>query len=197
MLPRTAEARRMADPDRSGAATFQDAGVVAAYLHRPPYPDALYRRLLELMPARRAVLDLGCGPGKIARALAPHVDEVLAIDPSAAMLRTGQALDGGERSNIRWRLAAAEDAPLSDAAFDLAVAGAAIHWMDPAIVFPRLARALAPGARLALVDGDAPSAAPWHAAYQQVIVAWGERLGRTWHAPAHLALVEAHESWFD
>jgi len=187
----------MTHPDRSGAATFQDEGVVAAYLHRPPYPDALYDRLLQLMPARHAVLDLGCGPGKIARALAPHVGAVLALDPSAAMLRMGQALDGGARSNIHWRLGAAEDAPLDDAAFDLAVAGAAIHWMDPAIVFPRLARALAPGARLALVDGDAPSAAPWQAAYQQVIVAWVERLGRTWNDPAHMALVEAHEPWFD
>jgi len=187
----------MTQPDRSGAAEFQDEAVVAAYVHRAPYPDALYRRLLELMPARRAVLDLGCGPGKIARGLAPRVGEVLAVDPSAAMLRLGQALEGGDAANIRWICAAAEDLALGDAALDLAVAGAAIHWMQPAKLFPMLARALAPGAPLALVDGDGPSEAPWRAAYQQVIQAWVERLGRTWNDPAHQALVHAHDAWFD
>jgi SAM-dependent methyltransferase len=187
----------MTQLDRSGAAEFQDDAVVAAYVHRPPYPEALLARLLELMPARRAVLDLGCGPGKIARALAPHVREVLAVDPSAAMLRLGQGLGSIAGNNIRWVHAAAEEAPLGDEAFDLAVAGAAIHWMDPAAVFPKLARALRPAARLALVDGDAPSESPWQSAYQQVIKAWVERLGRTWDDTAHRALVQAHKPWFD
>lgn len=158
-------------------AEFQDEDVVAAYVHRPDYPQSLCDRLLGLMPRAGRVLDLGCGPGKLARALAARVDEVLAVDPSPAMLRLARTLDAGAHRNIRWSEAFAEDLTLADATLELAVAGASIHWMDPTRVFPKLARALAPGASVAIVEGDAPSSAPWRAAYLQVIVGWVERLG--------------------
>jgi ubiquinone/menaquinone biosynthesis C-methylase UbiE len=187
----------MKEPDRSASAEFEDANVVAAYVHRPDYPAQLYHTLLDLMPAHRRVLDLGSGPGKIARALAPHVDEVLAVDPSAEMLRLGRSLPGGRHSNIRWIRAYAEDLPVDPEALDLAVAGAAIHWMDPRRLFPKLARVLAPGAPVVVVDGDAPTDAPWLSTYQRVIRTWVERLGGVWNGEAHRALVTAHAEWFN
>jgi len=186
-----------AQPDRSRAVEFEDADVAAAYVHRPDYPAALHARLLALTPGRGAVLDLGCGPGKLARALAPHVARVTAVDPSEAMLDLGQTLDAGAHPNIAWTQEFAEDLVLADGALDLAVAGASIHWMDPAVVFPRLARALAPGAPLAIVDGDRPSEAEWLAAYDEVIQGWVTRLGGAWNGPAHRALMHAHDPWFD
>ena len=69
--------------------------------------------------------------------------------------------------------------------------------MDPAKVFPRLARTLAPGAVVAIVDGDAPTEAPWLAAWQQVIEAWVARLGGVWDGEAHRALTTAHLPWLD
>jgi SAM-dependent methyltransferase len=186
-----------AQPDRSRAVEFEDADVVAAYVHRPDYPPALHARLVELMPARGAVLDLGCGPGKLARALAPQVALVRAVDPSAAMLDLGRALDAGAHRNIAWTQAFAEDLDLADASLDLAVAGASIHWMDPAVVFPKLARALVPGAPLAIVDGDGPSEAPWLDDYRGVIQGWVARVGGVWNGPAHQALMHAHDPWLD
>src|SRR5215472_7418750 len=176
--------------DRSRAAEFEDEDVVACYRFRPAYPDALTHRLLQLMPHRGRVLDLGCGPGKLARALSPEVAQVVAVDPSAAMLRCARELDAGAGGDIRWILSRAEDLEL-DAPVHLAVAGAAIHWIDPADLFPKLARALAPGAPLAVVDGDAPTAAPWIEPWNAAMRAWVERLGGHWNAQPHQALVTA------
>jgi SAM-dependent methyltransferase len=184
-------------PDRSAGAEFLDGDVVAAYVHRPDYPAGLYDALVDLMPKPGRVLDIGTGPGKIARSLAARVEEVVAVDPSAAMLALGRSLDADEHPNIVWTEAFAEDLTFHDGSLDLAVAGAAIHWTDAPRLFPKLARALSPGASVAIVDGDAPTAAPWLEAYQLVIRTWVERLGGTWNGTAHVALTTAHLRWLD
>ncbi len=177
-------------------AEFEDEDVANAYVHRPDYPSAVHARLLDLAPDRAHLLDLGCGPGKLARALAPHFRQVLAVDPSAAMLRVGQQLDAGANPNIAWTRAFAEDLDLEDASVGLAIAGASLHWMDPARLFPKLARALAPGARLAIVGGDEPADAPWIDAYRAAIQGWVARLGGTWNDPDHRHRLTRHEPWF-
>ena len=186
----------MATSGESFPEAFEDADVVRCYRHRAPYPEALHARLIGLAAGGERLLDLGCGPGKLARALAQSFAAVDAVDPSAAMLAEAKALDAGAHPNIRWIEAKAEAAPLRGP-YDLAVAGAAIHWMDHAALMPKLVQALRPGARLALVDGDGPAEAPWRAAYQAVIVRWVEKGGRRWQDAAHTALVTAHLPWFD
>lgn len=177
-------------------AEFEDEGVVAAYVHRTPYPPALFERLLQLTPGRGALLDLGCGPGKLTLTLAPRFENVLAVDPSAAMLRLAQRLDAGANPHIAWTQAFAEDVPLP-ANLDLIVAGASIHWMDAPRLFPRLAAALAPQGQMAILGGDGPAAAPWIAAWNQTIVDWVGKLGGQWNDPGHTARVTGHQPWFD
>ncbi|MDO8801437.1 trans-aconitate 2-methyltransferase [Phenylobacterium sp.] len=170
--------------------------MVAAYVHRTPYPPALFERLLQLTPGRGRLLDLGCGPGKLTHGLAPHFAQVLAVDPSAAMLRLAQRLDAGANRHIAWTEAFAEDVPLP-AGLDLIVAGASIHWMDAPRLFPRLAAALAPTGQMAILGGDGPAAAPWIAAWNQTIVDWVGKLGGQWNDPGHTARVTGHQPWFD
>jgi SAM-dependent methyltransferase len=120
------------------AKAFDNDDVARSYLCRPPYAPALYDFLLDRVPQRRRLLDLGCGPGKIAGDLAGRFDEVTALDPSGPMIALGRDLHAGRHPNIRWVHARVEDASLDDA-YDLVTAGASIHWMTRETLFPRLA----------------------------------------------------------
>jgi SAM-dependent methyltransferase len=122
----------------AGAALFAEDDVVASYHARPPYAPALYAHVLRLMSGRTRALDLGCGLGKVARVLADHFDEVVAVDPSEPMIAAGIAEDAGAHRNIRWTQLRGEDFD-TDERFDVVACGSAIHWMDPRVQFPKLA----------------------------------------------------------
>src|SRR3984957_9432427 len=126
-------------------------GVRSAYRHRPPYPDEVFSVLTGLISdAPRTVLDLGAGEGALARPLAALVDQVDAVDISAAMIEVGRRRTGGDAPNLRWIVGAAESAPLGGP-YALVTAGAAMHWMRWQETFGRLAAVMTDGAFLALV----------------------------------------------
>lgn len=132
---------------------FADSEVAALYRYRAPYPREVFAILEQLLVEPRIVLDVGAGTGALARELAPRVARVDAVDPSAAMIAQGRALGGGGDERIRWILGRAEDARLAPP-YGLITAGASLHWMEWGIVLPRFRNALAPGARLAIVDTE-------------------------------------------
>ena len=151
------------------AAAFQDPDVAAAYDARPPYPDAVFELLVELLVDwPRVVLDLGCGTGAIARQLAPLVDRVDAVDFSAPMVEEGRRSPGGDHPAICWIVGRAEDAPLQPP-YGMVTAGASLHWMDWDVVLPRLGQVLPPRGLLVLVnEGQVPP--PWQADLVAIIV---------------------------
>lgn len=146
---------------------FSDLSVVAAYHLRPPYPEAVIARLSALAGPKGSVLDLGCGTGEISRRLIGRVGRIDAVDPSAAMLDMAHALPGGDAPGLNWIQGRAEDAPL-DPPYDLVYAAASLHWMDWAIVLPRLRSVLIPTGLLAIV-GDGAAPVPWATDAQVVI----------------------------
>ena len=142
------------------AARFAHQSVVDAYIHRPPYPAETFAILAGLMVGEtRAVLDIGCGPGKIAREMTAFAERVDAVDPSAAMLALGRTLPGGDDPCINWLCGRAEDIALAPP-YALITAGESLHWMEWEIVLPRFADALAPGGVLAIVNHPQPPY-PW------------------------------------
>ena len=135
-------------------AQFRDQSVAAAYPHRPPYPAATFDVLAGLLTdLPRAVLDVGCGTGDIARRLAPLVAQLDAVDPSAAMIARGRRQPGGDAANLNWIEALVEEAELSPP-YGLITAGESLHWLEWATVLPRFAEMLDARGSLALIERD-------------------------------------------
>lgn len=172
---------------------FDDEDVVRCYAHRPPYAPALFEALLRQVPGRGRAVDLGCGPGMIAAALAPHFAEVVAVDPASPMIATAQDRYAPRHQNIRWIQAHAEDVAL-DHAIDVAVAGASIHWMSHEVVFPKLADRTS---RVAVIFGDGPDQPPWQAEWEAALTEWLARLGVTYDPVAFAAEGRRYEAWMD
>lgn len=136
-------------------AQFQDVSVVSAYQYRPPVPDEVITVIGQLMRAHQParILDIGCGRGELARRLAPHAEQVDAVDWSDAMVEAGRQLPSGDAPNLRWMTGKAEEVPL-DPPYTLAIAGNSLHWMDWPVMLPRIAGVLLPDAVLAIVEWD-------------------------------------------
>ena len=150
------------------AEAFGYPGVARAYRHRPPYPDMVFDVLTGLITdAPRTVLDLGAGEGALARPLAALVDQVDAVDISAAMVEEGRRRPGGDAANLRWIVGAVETAPLGGP-YALVTAGASMHWMRWRDTFARLAAVMTDGAFLALV-GHGHEDPPWEVELNKVI----------------------------
>jgi SAM-dependent methyltransferase len=95
------------------------------------------------------VVELGCGTAYVSAWLARRGARPVGVDVTPAQLATARRCQ--ERFGLEFPLieASAEDVPLPDASFDLAVSeyGASI-WCDPRAWIPEAHRLLRPGGRL-------------------------------------------------
>ena len=114
------------------------------------------------------LLDLGCGPGQLARAFLPYVAGALAVDPEPEMLALGRSLSDGR---VAFQQGSSEDLGPALGRFRLVTIGRAFHWMDRAETARRLGAMVEPGGAVALfrIDHlDVPANA-WHARFQSVL----------------------------
>ncbi len=121
--------------------------------------DAVAALAARTKPAR--ALDLGCGGGHVAYALAPHARSVAAVDLSAEMLAAvgAEAARRGLK-NIETVQAPAENLPFADGAFDCLVSRySAHHWRDVAAGLREARRVLRPGAPAVFIDIVSPGVA--------------------------------------
>jgi len=103
-------------------------------------------------------IDLGCGGGHVAYAMAPHAGAVTATDLSSDMLAAVAATAKAKGlGNVSTRQASAEHLPFADASFDmLGCRYSAHHWQDVDAGFREVRRVLKPGATAVFVDVHAP-----------------------------------------
>jgi malonyl-CoA O-methyltransferase len=140
-----------------GKPPLLDRAAIRRYAGRASvgYDDSavLVRRLREEMVARlewiafipESVLDLGCGTGHGAAALAARWPRarVIALDASPAMLRETARRDGSDR--IERLCAESEAIPLPDESVDLVLSNLMLPWCeDIDAVFAEVARVLKP-----------------------------------------------------
>lgn len=95
--------------------------------------------------AGRRVLEVGCGTGRLAAALAERGARVWGLDPSAEMLAEARA-NAGKR--VAFKEGRAETLPFKDGWFERAVLRLAVHLVDRPRALAELARVLRPGGRV-------------------------------------------------
>jgi len=122
------------------ASTYDQSAVLAEQLRRQ-----MMERLALVAFSPGAILDLGCGTGSGAKALAARWPQarVIALDASRAMLRGSGTLEASSRIDLLC--ADAETLPLADASFDLVFSNLLLPWCeDIDAVLAEVARVLRP-----------------------------------------------------
>jgi SAM-dependent methyltransferase len=148
---------------------------------RPPYPAVLLDDLRARLhfDGTGRLLDLACGTGQVAFALASDVAGVLAVDQEL------EAIEFGRRkaqrlgvNNIQWIVAAAEDVHL-EGIFRLVAVGNAFHRLDRDAVARRLVPHLPDGGVVALFWGGTPwrGTREWQRVLSATLERWKDAVG--------------------
>jgi SAM-dependent methyltransferase len=153
------EAQRRAWDGRDGAmwAAHADLFEASAARYDPALLDAA-----AIGPADR-VLDVGCGTGSVSRAAARRAASVLGVDLSTPMVERARqrAADAG-LGNVAFAVADAQVHPFPTAGFEVVLSRTGASFFgDPPAAFANLARATAPGGRLALLTWQALPRNEW------------------------------------
>lgn len=134
------------------------AEAYAAFNYHAAGPDLAPMLAAGEMTGNESVLDIGSGPGHTALLFATKAREVIASDPTQAMLDQGKRL-AHERGldNVSFECTPAEKMPFADDAFDRVTSRqSAHHYADVPAALREVARVLAPSGRFVLNDTFSP-----------------------------------------
>jgi ubiquinone/menaquinone biosynthesis C-methylase UbiE len=118
--------------------------------------DEANRLLIDLagVGPNDTVLDVACGPGLVACALAEVARGVTGIDLTPAMIEQARARQRSKGlTNVAWVVGDAVPMPFPDDAFSVVVTRYSLHhFLEPRAVLAEMARVCAPGGRVAVID---------------------------------------------
>lgn len=168
-------------PLRPGFARDLYAGTASYYArYRAPYPETLIDDLRERtgLDGTGQLLDLACGTGQAALALAPYVESVVAVDQEPDMVDEGrrQAARAGI-SHVLWEINRAEDVRMAPGSVRLLTIGSAFHRLDRPLIAKLALTWLAPDGWLALLHSNTfwQGTADWQRIATDVVAEWVRR----------------------
>jgi SAM-dependent methyltransferase len=157
------------------------AGTAPYYVrYRIPYPAGLLQDLIARagLTGEGRLLDLACGPGRIALALAASFQEIWAIDREPEMIEVGQqeAIQRGVH-NVTWLVGKAEDLAAPPASWVLITIGEAFHRLDQPRVAQHALQWLQPGGCVAILGGYGLTSGkePWQRLVAEIVRHWTSR----------------------
>lgn len=94
--------------------------------------------ILAFLGGAKTVLDIGCGPGRLAASLGPRGFAITGVDPQPeAVAAAREAVP-----DARFEVAGAESLPFADAAFDAAIFLNSLHHVPEGLMRPALCETL-------------------------------------------------------
>jgi SAM-dependent methyltransferase len=119
---------------------------------RPTYPATLVERACAraAVGPGDAVVEIGCGTGKLTRTLVERGLRVEAVEPDAELIAVACGIAPAE--SVRFHQARFEDVELPLAAFPAVFAATSFHWVDPAVGWHKVADLLQPDGVFALLS---------------------------------------------
>jgi ubiquinone/menaquinone biosynthesis C-methylase UbiE len=134
--------------------------VLALTMREKRFRGLMLQRVDAELPEGGAALDLGCGTGTFALALAGRRPdaEVTAVDGDPEILAMARAKPGA--AAIRWREGLAQEVPAPDRSVDVVTISLVLHHLLPVDKRKALAEArriLKPGGRLHVADWGPPT----------------------------------------
>jgi SAM-dependent methyltransferase len=162
-------------PQSSGTAFTGTAEAYASY--RPAYPAVLLAHLRNAAGTSGSgvLVDLACGPGRVAIPMAAHFRRVLAIDVEPEMVAVGkQRARRAEVANIDWHVLPAEHLTLAPNSVELVTIGEAFHRLDQLRMLELADEWLLPKGCVATLGGESiwSGREPWKAIVVSVSNRW-------------------------
>ena len=130
---------------------------VALTMREATFRGRLRAQVLDGLAPGAAVVDVGCGTGTLAIALAAGGAEVIGVDGDAEVLALAHAKPGADA--VQWRKGLATALPLPGASADRVVMSLLLHHLDAGgkrTALAEAARVLRPGGRLHVADWGRP-----------------------------------------
>lgn len=135
------------------------------------------------------VLELACGPGQLAKAIAPCAHSVVATDYSDGMVRV--ANQGDIPENLSFAVADATDLPYEDGSFDAVIMANALHIMpEPDEALSEIRRVVRKGGLLIAPNFVSRESASGRSAWIRVLGLLGVRPTHHWTAEAYRQFLE-------
>lgn len=145
----------------------------------------IVERLTSLVPSGGIVLDVACGTGDLALAVAQKRQDVtvVALDPSLCMLKgAARRIHALQVRNVTLVRGDIDNLPFRDASFDAVSGGYAVRnapcWQG---ALSSLARILRSGGQLLTLDFYLPSSPVWARIFLAYLRIAGNAVGWWWH----------------